>query len=348
MLNSKSFKSRNILALFITIFLTSFILINGLLFGGEEFVDNFVRKFLQGVVRISLSAVLLSWIASTTIYYLNKHDFDRSTLKRWFIEFAILTVFSIIIGYLEARFIISKRDFPENIPVNPQNVAIGINMVLGVIIFAIYEIWTGIEQNQNLQLTLAQAEKDKIVSQLSTLQQKLNPHFLFNSLNVLSELIYEDREKANEFINEFSNVYRYVLELNDEPFVTISKELEFLNSYLFLQKIRFGDSIIIDNKINDQVKQAFIPPLSFQLLIENAIKHNEVSKAKPLRISLTNKDGMLVVKNNLQARSDEQISSGVGHSNLISTYALLTGKQPKFFTLENEYVAMIPILKSIS
>ena len=115
-----------------------------------------------------------------------------------------------------------------------------------------------------------------------------------------------------------------------------------------IAQIRFGESIIIDNKIDDQVKQAFIPPLSFQLLIENAIKHNEVSRARPLRISLTNKDGMLIVKNNLQLRSDEQISNGVGHSNLICTYALLTGKQPKFFTRENEYVAMIPILKSIS
>lgn len=209
-------------------------------------------------------------------------------------------------------------------------------------------IWNTYKQNKNLQITLAQFEKERIQLQLTALQQQMNPHFMFNSLSVLSELIYENPISANLFIAHFSKVYRYVLDYQEENLIEVSKELEFLESYLALQKTRFGDSLQFNQQVSADAFKHYIPPLALQILIENAIKHNEVSMSNPLTVTLKCIDDFLVVENNLQARvfKDYTRSKEMGLSNLRRTYQLLSNRIPVFTKTTTAFIAQIPMLSS--
>jgi LytS/YehU family sensor histidine kinase len=136
--------------------------------------------------------------------------------------------------------------------------------------------------------------------QYEALKNQVNPHFLFNSLNALSSLIYENPGKAVEFINRLSDVYRYVLDSKDKEAVPLSEELTFVRSYLFLLKARFENNLVAETNISEE--KGYVPPMALQMLIENAVKHNEISDEHPLKISVFEKDQYIYVKNNVQLK----------------------------------------------
>ncbi|MFZ1807691.1 MAG: sensor histidine kinase, partial [Cyclobacteriaceae bacterium] len=151
------------------------------------------------------------------------------------------------------------------------------------------------------EIEMEKAKQESIKANYESLKNQVNPHFLFNSLNALTSLVYEDQDKAAKFIKQLSEVYRYVLDSRNKEVVTLEEELSFMNSYLFLQQIRFGDKLKIENKLKPM--KGNVPPLALQMLVENAIKHNEVSQEHPLIITL-HADGLnLFVSNNLQLKS---------------------------------------------
>ncbi len=173
------------------------------------------------------------------------------------------------------------------------------------------------------------------------LKNQVNPHFLFNSLNVLSSLVYDDQKKAVEFIRKLSEVYRYVLDRQEEELVLIGEELDFIKSFVFLQKIRFGESlsVSIEGKAN-----GYIPPIALQILIENAIKHNIVSESKPLHVSVSLTKDSAIVENNIQEKLTKD-STGIGLANLKSRYEYLTDRK---LIIENDDVrfrVVLPLLK---
>ncbi|MEM8526654.1 MAG: histidine kinase [Bacteroidota bacterium] len=210
--------------------------------------------------------------------------------------------------------------------------------------FTTLEIWEMTKRNRKLSVSLAELEKEKMQSQLQALRQQVNPHFLFNSLNVLSELIHEDIEKSDLFIQHFSKVYRYALELNQESVVTVEKELEFLRSYIFLQKIRFGDSLRITTICSQFALQAHVPPLSLQLLFENAIKHNIITATLPLHIEMKCENGTISMKNNLQKLRDSA-GTGIGLKNLGRKYKLISEQSPRFYIRDGFYIAELPLIQ---
>ena len=199
-------------------------------------------------------------------------------------------------------------------------------------------------EKQQLELAAAQQDKEMILARFETLKNQVNPHFLFNSLNVLSSLVHEDPDLAESFIAKLTRVYRYVLDLKDETLVPLDRELNFANSYFFLQQIRFGNNLQLYIEVPEIKKQQLLPPLSLQLLMENAVKHNIISKEKPLRIEHFLDGEELVVRNNFQPRTEKEHSTGIGLSNLRERYRLLTERRPSFEMLEGEYVARIPLL----
>lgn len=177
------------------------------------------------------------------------------------------------------------------------------------------------------------------------LRDQLNPHFLFNSLNVLSNIVYEDADRAADFIQQLSRFYRYVLEVQKEELVPLEKELDFGERYLKLQQLRFGDNLKIhwDKRIPPG---AMIPPLSLQLLLENALKHNEISNAKPLAISISVKEDCIIVENGIQKKIIEDGSStGVGIKNIQERYRLLSEKEVNIFYDDSIYRVALPLIQ---
>ncbi len=217
--------------------------------------------------------------------------------------------------------------------------------VLVIIVSLVFEIGHYINQ---LKITVAEKErleKENMRSQLESLKTQISPHFLFNSFNALLSLIDSDKEKAKQFLLELSKVYRYVLEQKDNLVVELKDELKFINSYIYLNKIRFGVNLLFETDIDAENLSKFIPPLTLQSLVENAIKHNIISENKPLTIKITNEKEMLIVTNNLQSRSEKIISTGIGLNNLKERYFLLGNKAPEFGIINNEYIAKIPLIE---
>ena len=223
----------------------------------------------------------------------------------------------------------------------------GVNVAMVLITFFTTSIYEGIylfkKWKKSLVLT-ASLEKENIQSQFEALKNQINPHFLFNSLSVLASIIPADSEKAVDFVNKFSKIYRYVLDVKDEIVVELKHELDFVMSYIFLQKIRFGENLMIVNNIDAKVLDNFVLPLSLQLLIENAIKHNEISDTYSLTITMTNNEDCLIIKNDLQQKQDDSNSTKIGLTNLTERYKLISDLVPKFYIKENEFVAEIPFL----
>ena len=187
-------------------------------------------------------------------------------------------------------------------------------------------------------------EKENILSQFEALKHQLNPHFMFNSLNALSSLIDDDPKKANKFLSMFSKMYRYILEVKDKLVVEVNEELEFVNAYIFMQQIRYNENLNIEIKIHADNLRKFLPPLSLQLLVENAIKHNEISNDHHLNISITDDIDKIIVKNNLKYRENQTNKSGIGLENLQKRIKFISDKKPEFFTQNGEYIAIVPFI----
>ncbi len=200
------------------------------------------------------------------------------------------------------------------------------------------------EDKARLQLQNERMEKENILSQFSILKNQINPHFLFNSMNILAAIIPDSPEKAVAFTTRFAKLYRKVLELRDQLIIPLQQELEFVDSFLFLQKMRFEDSLIVNYDIEDRHKQSCLPPFALQLLVENAIKHNIVSEDRPLSIDIFTKDDSLHVSNNLQLRGSVEDSTGIGLANLCARYAMIAKQQIFSGTEEGRYLTRLPLL----
>jgi LytS/YehU family sensor histidine kinase len=194
-------------------------------------------------------------------------------------------------------------------------------------------------QSEKLQKGIAQA-------QFEALKHQVNPHFLFNSLNVLSSLVHQDADLSEKFIDQLAKAYRYVLEQKDQELVLLKTELDFINSFVFLLKIRFEEKLQVNIRVPAEKLTTYLPPLTLQLLLENAVKHNSLSMDSPLIVNIyTNEEGFLVVENNVQLRQQETVSTGVGLKNITSRYQYLSSKQPTFYQVGNKYLSNIPLIQ---
>lgn len=195
---------------------------------------------------------------------------------------------------------------------------------------------------QNLELTESNLE-----SQLSSLKKQLDPHFIFNSLGTLIALIEIDKEAAIDFVQEFSKVYRYILDTQDNNFVRVEEELNFCHTFIFLLKKRFNDSIITNFSISAADLAKFVPPLSIQMLLENAIKHNIATEESPLEINIYTQDNFVVVENYLQLKKHNQPTSKLGLKNLNQRLYLLKKINIVIVESNNKFIAKIPLISEV-
>jgi len=185
-------------------------------------------------------------------------------------------------------------------------------------------------------------KREQLALQYETLKSQVSPHFLFNTLNSLTSLISTNPEKAIDFVKKLSDVYRYVLDQKDHELVDLTSELKFVESYVFLQKIRFDSNLEV--QINVTPQNVKVIPLSVQMLVENAIKHNEISDRRPLQIKIfSTDDNYLIVENQLQKKPAAE-SSGTGIQNIRERYEFFTSKKVTIFENMEKYLVSIPLL----
>jgi sensor histidine kinase YesM len=223
----------------------------------------------------------------------------------------------------------------------------GVNLV-SLIVSLFYEAYFMFEAWKRALIESEKMKREAAEAQYAALRNQVNPHFLFNNLNSLSSLIRMSPEKAIDFVDRFSKIYRYVLDVSDKIVVHLSEEISFLQSYCFLQQTRFGDNLIINTNIDASKLNDYMVPLSIQLLIENVTKHNEVSSEFPMKIDIYCENDFLVIKNKLQKKdhfANKLDNHGIGLATLTERYKHITELEPKFYVEDNHYIAKIPLLK---
>lgn len=200
---------------------------------------------------------------------------------------------------------------------------------------------------EDVQLRAERLEKENVQAQFAALKSQVNPHFLFNSLSILSSLVHADAELSEKFIDQLSRAYRYILEQKDNERVLLKTELEFIQAYRFLLNIRFENKFDVFIDVPEWAQSRYsIAPLTLQLLVENAVKHNRMSTKEPLRVHILLEGDYLVVSNNLQPRPKSENSTGVGLENIITRYALLTDQSVWVGERDGDFVVRIPLLIS--
>jgi hypothetical protein len=181
-------------------------------------------------------------------------------------------------------------------------------------------------QKQNITLENEQLKREALQSQYESLKNQLSPHFLFNSLTALKTLIDEDSSKAQNYVNSLSKALRYTLQSNEKRLVTLGEEMKFMDSYLYLIRMRYDANLVVKTDIDEGLMQSLLPPLTLQTLVENAIKHNEVSSRKPLLIEIMSTGNYkVVVRNNIQKKLTGEEGTGIGLTNLSKQFRLLIG-----------------------
>lgn len=276
--------------------------------------------------------------------YFSWHD---KTTKR-LVYGVIISVTYSIVAYLVVQIImilLVKGKLPENLwqwGFRSSVYAVTISLLISLIFTA-----TGFLKQWKVSLLYADKLKAEMLAyKYEALQNQINPHFLFNSFNVLSDLVYEDQKGAVQFIKQLSELFRYVLDVRNKELVSIREELSFIASFGFLLQTRFEDKleIVVDVKTADD---EMIVPMTLQLLVENCVKHNEISSEKPLHVRIIKQDGYIVVTNNRQAKRILSESKQTGLANIEQQYGFFTDKKIKVEMNEQEFKVSIPILNAI-
>lgn len=187
-------------------------------------------------------------------------------------------------------------------------------------------------------------KSEMLIYKYESLRNQINPHFMFNSLNVLSDLVYEDQKLAVKFIHQFSDIYRYVLDSREKELVPLADELAFIQKFIFLLKTRFEDKLIVTLEVEVN-SDDLIVPLALQLLVENAVKHNEASKQHPLHISIKRTKNTITVQNPIREKNSGENSKKIGLKNLQQQFSYFTTDNMTINTENGVYSVAIPLLK---
>lgn len=307
-------------------------------------------SWLAQLEHAGISFVYAFAITATNVYYnifiTKKYSWETATQKRLWagaIGSIVLTIITFaLVRLFVGLFIYGKswNRFLEGEAVESYLFALIIAVLVSAILHAFY-FYKALQDTK--------VKEQKIIAgtasaRFDALKNQLDPHFLFNSLNVLTSLIEEDPHQAQKFTTSLSKVYRYVLEQKNKDLVSVADELAFAKTYIKLLKMRFEDSIVLDIPEVVHNPEAKIVPLSLQLLLENTVKHNVVMASRPLHIEIFEEDGCLVVRNTIQKKQVVSKGSGVGLQNIKERYAILTDRYVSIDEEEGDFVVRLPML----
>ena len=309
-----------------------------LFFRGDPFFDDVF------VTIIIAAVIILEGNLRIDILLSQKYSWATMPKKRIISQFLTSLIYTVFLLYI-LMFVIHVLKSGKYELFNPKMRQVLIPAIFVTI--AVIAIDIGYQFFKAWKQSLIEVEKYKTESaqaQLQNLKNQLNPHFLFNNLSVLTSLVYKDQDKAVDFINELSKVYRYVLDNKSSELVSLQEELDFLAHYIYLLKIRFGDNIEFLIKIDTNTEGGYLPPMCLQMLVENTIQHNETSQANPLKVLIYTKNNHLITENTIQPRSDKTDSSQTGLKNIQSRYAFFTNEKIAIIQTEKTFKVVLPLI----
>ena len=339
--DSKPFKRKEIVVRFILIILIA-LASPVLLYGSSLQYDQFIR-----IALISFARTALLWHGSMVIilFFTSRYSLFRETFK-------LLTFQTIVLGFFVWLVIkgetASMRWFTHQpLTAKDSDELLYTSLLITFLISSIYaSIGFFIQWKENL-LRAQASEKANLEAQYETLKAQVNPHFLFNSLNTLLSLV-ENNSLAAKYVENLSEFMRFVLQSREKEVVLLSEELQMARQYVFLQKSRFAEKLEVLIDVPSRFSEMIIPPLSIQMLIENAIKHNEVSKENHLIISIRIEgDQFLVVENNLREKIGAEFSTGIGLLNIRSRFKFLCGKEVEIKKENGKFKVMLPLITQV-
>lgn len=307
------------------------------------FVCNSCLESWKKYTLISLlvaSMWIILWLGNEFISHVldEKIPWTKKPITR-----LVMGAIAVIVYSVSATFVLVKLfeiGFSLNIGVVNQ---LYVTVIITIVITIIMTSRSFLFNWRQSAIDAEKLQKESIAARYESLKNQVNPHFLFNSFNALTNLVYEDQDKAAKFIKQLSEVYRYVLDTRDKEVVPIEEELKFLKSYIFLQQIRFGEKLKIEIEITNA--QAQVAPLALQMLIENALKHNVASEDDPLFIKLYSSDDYIVVENNIQKKTSYgEPSAGVGLENIRNRYDFLSNRKVEIIQNDKKFLVKLPAL----
>lgn len=305
----------------------------------DQYFHPEALKYFIGYFAFSFSASFVN----TSIFYDYKQNLLEATnpeknIRKYFLRSIFYTL---ILYYVFVEFVnpLLDKNIFYNQPINYFLVALITIFFLGFFYF--------IDRKKNKlerKIVIESTKAETATAQFETLKNQLDPHFLFNSLNVLTGLIEENPDNAIDFTTSLSKIYRYVLEQKDKEVVPIQEEINFAKTYVNLLKLRFENSIDFEIEQTTFSETEFIVPLSLQILLENTIKHNVASEQKPLKIKIYKRDNFLIVENSFQPKDTIKDSTGIGLKNIINRYQLISNREVLIEKNEEIFRVQLPIL----
>lgn len=323
----------------------------------NEILNLFVsdsKNVSAGPYEHDLAEVLLNLLITTLVafcafvlnYYIIKpfHGLKKAKQKQ-FVLALVLTMLSV---FLLSEVLFTLEDIISGHPPNLKDfnllytlrdLFVGFVVLTGIFVIKV------LNERQSALIDNERLIRDNLERQYESLKNQMSPHFLFNSLNGLKTLIREDPENAGLYLDHLSQVLRHTLQSNQQQSICLSDELEVARSYIFLVKMRFEKNLVVEFDIKDKYNNHRLPPLAIQTLLENAIKHNEISKRNPLHIQIsTSESDCIVVCNSLHEKITPESGTGIGLSNLSRQYQLLSGKEISISKNYNEFRVELPLL----
>lgn len=343
-------KSKPILGFDDTTFFRSTYLINVGIMMGVLYMDLFFSgpydRLMIFWIAIFLSIFVQFYVMRIFYLLLVKRFPGYDNRKKRMLRLPLILPISIMLTFLFNLFVdpffhISADGCPEAL----QNKELATMTIMVIIDVFVYEAFHLFAEFGNTKIKQTKLEKEHLSSQLAGLRNQISPHFLFNCFNTLIYLIDEDKEKGKEFIYKLSFIYSSILESSRKDLVSLENELKFISAYIDLLRERFGSNLNVAVNMDGMDGKKQIIPLALQVGVENAVKHNTISKKSPLSINIHQEEDYIVITNTLQPKSAKSTSHGLGLKNLIDRYSIITDKNVIVTKKEQSFILKLPLLR---
>ncbi len=291
--------------------------------------------------------VVICWAIAREVIIFSRKMFPgvANTMRR----VIMLFISTVIISFAEGFLIVYALNYTNYYELSFTRTDFfytsGLILVFSMMIMAIYETLYSLGEWNKLAVEAEALKRENLQSQLDSLKEQVKPHFLFNSLSTLIALIDEDKVRAKKFVEELAFVYRYLLQSNEKELIPLAEELTFIKAYYYLLKTRFDDRLVLDIYVGKDASELLVPPLTLQILLENAVKHNVVSADRPLHVVISeNGSDKIILSNTLQRRTQKVVSTQTGLANLAAKYQLMQQPGPEIFETPEKFSVQITLI----
>ncbi len=308
---------------------------------GQSFV-----LFLRNTVFSMIGFFLFGYPIIALIIQVNqRYPWSSDWPRRVLLDLVIILMISLLAAMVFSWVASQLNSVENNIPYyNTLGRYFAFSLIACLTFILVVESIVFFNEREQIVLKNEKLRREVLESKIQALRNQINPHFLFNSLNVLSSLVYKDPKLADRFILEFSKVYRYSLDVQYENLIPLSKELDFLESYIYLLHHRFQDNLVVHQNIDKDALDKKLPPMTLQLLLENVIKHNAFDHKDPLEVFLTADKKAISMENCIKVRKEQLPKSGIGLQNIIDRYSLISDILPEIERTETSFKVTVPLL----